>query len=174
MTNSVDNRQAWRKSLFFLILATLFILGSVIYDSYVNMKNRPENITLTFQEEFSDAEKKLSLLLDSISGNDMLTDLPRTDRFLRENQERKFDFFFFKYFSDSLRYWSDNAAPMPETWSGDLQNNTLLQLDNGYYFYRDTITNDIRTVSLILIRSSPLPLIFAPISITLFSPQCVS
>ncbi|MCK5337801.1 MAG: hypothetical protein KAJ50_03280, partial [Bacteroidales bacterium] len=84
MDKSENNRQINRKFLFYLSLALIFILTSFIYDFRINNSSSPEKILKTLQADFNDAEKKLSVYLDSLAQPNYLSGSDQAGAFIRE------------------------------------------------------------------------------------------
>ena len=91
------NRHLTQRFLFYLSLALIFILTSVIYEARVLQNRDPEKVFLDFQEEFSDAEKFLSSSLQKLSAEKYINDDVLTDEYILSSLSDRIDIFFFKY-----------------------------------------------------------------------------
>jgi len=142
-----------RKSLLFLSLALIFILTSIIYERGLYTRTSEENVRNNFQEAFWQADKLLQDHIDTIAQPAYLYNDSLTDVYLRTKPRSNFSFFFVKYSSDTLTFWSANAAPLPEVYNAQLKNAYIIDLPNGKYFYRDTVVMNIRLAGLFLIKN---------------------
>ena len=152
MDKSEYNRLNNRKFLFYLSLALIFILLSFIYDFRINNNSSPEKILKTLQADFTDAEKKLSVYLDSLSQPKYISGSDQADVFIRKHINSRFAFHFFTYKNDSLIFWSDNSVPLSQLAHGEISGNRTISLANGIYFYNDTIIGEYRLAGLFLIK----------------------
>ena len=152
MDKSENNRQINRKFLFYLSLALIFILTSFIYDFRINNSTSPEKILKTLQTDFDDAEKKLSVYLDSLAQLNYLSGSDQSDAFIREHVNTRFAFHFYTYKNDSLVFWSDNSVPLSQLTHVEKAGNRTISLANGIYFYNDTIIGEYRLAGLFLIK----------------------
>ena len=152
MDKSENNRQINRKFLFYLSLALIFILTSFIYDFRINNSSSPEKILKTLQTDFNDAEKKLSVYLDSLAQPNYLSGSDQAGAFIREHVNSRFAFHFYTYKNDSLIFWSDNSVPLSQLAHVEKAGNRTISLANGIYFYNDTIIGEYRLAGLFLIK----------------------
>jgi len=142
-----------RKFLLFLSFALILILTSVIYERGIHTKSSEQNVLENFQEAFLQADKILTAQLDTLAKPNYLHNDSLTDSYIRANQQFNFSFFIFKYISDSLTFWSENAAPLPEIHSPQIKTGSIVNLPNGKYFYRDRLMGEVRLAGLFLIKS---------------------
>lgn len=131
----LQNRTAFR----LLILALLTMLLSEV--AFHNRKTRldPSEVARGFQEAFLEKERDMAAsleLLSSIVDNKAWSELSEFSlvSLLEPRYERE-GLAFFIYSPDSLLFWSNNAVPIAESWKS-LAFKGLLQLQNGWYFYR--------------------------------------
>jgi len=152
MNKSENNRQINRKFLFYLSIALIFILTSLIYTVRLNNNSSPEKILKTLQADFNDAEKKLSVCLDSLARPNYLSKPDHADIYIREHINSRFEFHFYTYKNDSLIFWSDNSVPLSQLADLEIAGNRTISLANGIYFYNDTVIGDYHLVGLFLIK----------------------
>ncbi|MCK5338142.1 MAG: hypothetical protein KAJ50_04995, partial [Bacteroidales bacterium] len=141
-----------RKFLFYLSIALIFILASLIYAFRINNSSSPEKILKTLQADFNDAEKKLSVYLDSLAQPNYLSGSDQAGAFIREHVNSCFAFHFYTYKNDSLIFWSDNSVPLSQLAHVEKAGNRTISLANGIYFYNDTIIGEYRLAGLFLIK----------------------
>lgn len=152
MNQTPDNRLHSKKSLIYFILSLILISTSFSYVHWLNVKNRPANITREFQESFLDAEKRLKQNLIKLAADPALADHTLTDSLREVIDAGDYEFSFFKYDNDSLVFWSDHAVPLAEDPSAIKEG--ILHLPNGVYYCLDTIINQYRIAGLFLVRQS--------------------
>ena len=152
MENEVKKSPAVKKALFFFLLALIFIFTAVVYEILMTSKARPEMITKEFQSAILYADKKLSQCLDTLSTSSFLSDLNATDSILRTKTFPEEGFSYFKYYNDSLAYWSDNSVPLPENYDHSCKNACIITLENGYYYFRVKAIGKWRVVGMVLIK----------------------
>ncbi|HSG67982.1 MAG TPA: hypothetical protein VK994_04695, partial [Bacteroidales bacterium] len=147
-----QKQQLVKKSIFFFVLALIFISSALIYEVWMVGRSAPDMIAKEFQESVYRADENISSSLDSLVSPHMLADLAKTDSFILAETDHEYALYFFKYFKDTMVYWSDNACPLPEKYKPWLKNNGIIDLANGKYFYRDTLVGNMRTAALVLIK----------------------
>ena len=67
MENLKKIHQPAKKSIFFLLLAVIFILTSIIYERGVHKRISPEHVAEKFQEAFLQADDLIISISDSIA-----------------------------------------------------------------------------------------------------------
>ncbi|MCD4724294.1 MAG: GHKL domain-containing protein [Bacteroidales bacterium] len=141
-----------RKSLFYFLLSLFFIFASIIYEFSLSKKFSAEKIALSFQEEFYACDNFLISALDSLSAQDYISNNLESDSFIKISLNSRPGFFFFKYYHDTLVYWSDNSVPLSEIFDTIYSNAQVLSLPNGIFYYRDHLIGENRISGLFLIK----------------------
>ena len=141
-----------RKSFFYFLLSLFFIFTSIIYEFSLSKKFSAEKIALSFQEEFYACDNFLISALDSLSAQDYISNNLESDSFIKISLNSRPGFFFFKYYHDTLVYWSDNSVPLSEIFDTTYYNAQVLSLPNGIFYYRDHLIGENRISGLFLIK----------------------
>jgi len=148
----VNNRHFNKRFLFYLSLSLIFIFTSVIYEFRIDRKSAPEKILNSLQADFNDAEKSLSVFLDSLARKKYLQNTEFADTFIREKISDRFSYTFLVYKNDSLKYWSNNSLPITQLSKTYNNNGLTVSLENGFYYCRDTVIGDYRLSGIFLIK----------------------
>ena len=141
-----------RKSLFYFLLSLFFIFTSIIYEFSLSKKFSAEKIALSFQEEFYACDNFLISALDSLSAQDYISNNLESDSFIKISLNSRPGYFFFKYYHDTLVYWSDNSVPLSKIFDNTNSNAQVLSLPNGIFYYRDHLVGENRISALFLIK----------------------
>jgi hypothetical protein len=152
MLLSVNKYNFKRKSLFYFLLSLIFIFAAIIYEFSLSKKISGEKIALRFQEEFYACDNFLISALDSLSTQDYIFNNLETDSFINISLNSRPGYFFFKYYQDTLAYWSDNSVPLSEIFDTTYSNAQVLSLPNGIFYYRDHLIGENRISGLFLIK----------------------
>ncbi len=148
-----QNSSTVKKAVFFLLLALLFIFTAVTYEVVMTRRASPEKITASFQQSIEKSDIILNEYLDSISRPLYLTNLAALDSFLTSRPSTAFNLDFFIYHHDSLSYWSDNAAPVPDAFNTQaLPDGEITWLANGIYYTRVLDKGQWKIVAMVLIK----------------------
>ncbi|NQT77869.1 MAG: HAMP domain-containing protein [Bacteroidetes bacterium] len=152
MLTAAKTYQFKRKSLFYFVLSLFLIFASIIYEFSLSKKFSPENIASRFQDEFFACDNFLISALDSLSGQNYISNNPDIDSFIKNSLYSSPGFFFFKYDHDTLVYWSDNSIPFSKIFDSTYFNAQVLSLPNGIFYYRDHLIGENRISGLFLIK----------------------
>jgi len=147
-----NSRHFGLRFLFYFILGLIFISTSIVYEYRGLHRSDPEKILTQFQSDFDKAEEKLSELTNLLSGEKYFDNTAHADTFIRNELITPYSFYFYYFKNDSLIYWSNNAVPVSPFSHGQIKSGSAFALDNGVYFYKDTLVGDYRLSGLFLIK----------------------
>ncbi len=151
-----------RKQLFFfrfLILAVILIATAI----FIEKKSLQPTNELVDVEKFShtlfEKEKKIDTLLNSMYGRikpyakksninlfEQLIDI-------NFNSLKQDGFVLLIYLNDSLKFWSDNTIEVDQLFSKAELNNTVLNLNNAWFYVRSKHDKNLEIVGLVKLRN---------------------
>ncbi len=139
----------------YLILAICFFIVAAIIENGLLRKHPENHLIKDFQVQFLKHENELNQQIGKIAGIVSDKDFDGSYFEALKNYTRSIDDTgagYLVYKSGNLVYWSDRSVSFYSTIREFRKKDGFLQMPNGYYLARDTVTGDYEVVGLHLIR----------------------
>ncbi len=142
-----------KKIYVFAFLSIVFIASAIISGLYFKREHYPSKATTNLQITINQKERELINIIENIKNDFIIdTDFNFLDFYDFDNLFEDKGFEILIYINDTLKYWSDNIAPVNSIYDDKIFTNNISHLENGWYKIINTKYNNTIIIGLLLIK----------------------